>query len=86
MAGNSNAALPSGLESDLAGNAKHAREAIRHFALRWQLKAESILSGLEQNQISAEDTETQKQFVDLLISRANSLYDITQADHLWTNH
>ncbi len=68
-----------------SGNAKDARDAIRNFSLRWQLQAENILNGLENNRIQPDIIETQKKFAALLISRAHSLYDIFEKDELWLN-
>lgn len=56
--------------------APDAREALRAFALHWQLKAEQLLqAGLTD--------QTQQDFVNLLISRAESLYAIFTKDELW---
>ncbi len=66
----------------VGGNAKNAREAVKHFALRWQLKAENILNelGLEQN--SSED-ETNIEFANILISKAEELYLLADSEKFW---
>lgn len=60
--------------ADVAGN---AREAIKHFSLTWQLKAENILNS------SAASDPTQQKFAQLLISRAQSLYQMQEDKALW---
>lgn len=56
--------------------ALNAREAIRAFALHWQLKAEQIA------QVGFTD-QTQQDFANLLVSRAHSLYDVFDNEQLW---
>ena len=54
-----------------------AREAVRHFSMMWQLKAENLhKSGLTKD-------PTQAKFANLLISRAESLYRMQADDKLW---
>ena len=67
------------------GNAKNARDAIRHFSLRWQLKAENIVKGQPNSQSKPVLSETQKEFAELLVSRANSLYMLSEKEELWLN-
>lgn len=58
------------------GNATDARDAMRAFALNWQLKSEQILqSGTQDN--------TQKQFAHMMITRAEGLYQIYEDANLW---
>lgn len=57
-------------------NAGNAREAIKYFSYSWQMKADSIL------QLATAD-QTQKDFANLLIERADGLYDIQKDDSLW---
>ena len=59
------------------GIAKDGRDALRHFSMKWQLQAENIL------QTNPDDT--QKQFAELLINRAENLYQIYRDDTYWTN-
>lgn len=55
-----------------------AREAVRAFSLNWQLKAQQIIdAGITE--------QTQKDFANLLINRAHSLYDMFNANELWQN-
>lgn len=57
-------------------NATNAREALRHFSFNWQLKAENL-----QKQTNLD--QTQSDFIELLISRAEGLYDIYSREDLW---
>jgi len=52
----------------------NAREAVRHFSLKWQIQAENILK--------AGDKE-QEDFAKLLIEKAEGLYDAYQQEKLW---
>ena len=57
--------------------AKTAREAVRHFSMTWQLKAENLIRS------GATRDETQAKYANLLISRAQSLYQMQSDDKLW---
>ena len=59
-------------------NEKTARAAIKHFSLLWQMKAENI----NRNE-KASDTE--KEFAQMLISRAEGLHRIQSQEGLWEN-
>jgi hypothetical protein len=64
--------LPSDHNSvDVAPN---AREALRHFSLKWQMQAEKLLQA---------KNETQNEFADSLISRADGLYKLYNDESLW---
>ena len=64
--------LPSDHSSvDVAPN---AREALRHFSLKWQMQAENLLQA---------NNETQNEFAHLLISRADGLYKLYNDESLW---
>jgi len=54
--------------------APNAREAVRHFSLKWQMQAENLLESEDKGQVS---------FANLLISKAEVLYDLYQQDKLW---
>ncbi|WP_028764796.1 DUF4826 family protein [Shewanella colwelliana] len=54
-----------------------ARDAIRHFSMMWQLKAENLTNS------GAIKDKTQAQFAQLLVSRAESLYQIHNDEKLW---
>lgn len=56
--------------------ASNAREAVRAFSLHWQLKAQQIID-------AGVTEQTQKDFANLLVNRAHSLYDMFNADELW---
>ncbi len=57
--------------------AKTAREAVRHFSMTWQLKAENLIRS------GAAHDEIQAKYANLLISRAQSLYQMQSDDKLW---
>ena len=54
--------------------APDAREALKHFSLKWQMQAENLLK--------AKDKE-QTDFAHLLIGRAEGLYKLCEDDSLW---
>jgi hypothetical protein len=56
--------------------ANSAREAIRHFSLSWQLKAQNIMS-------SAVVDNTQKEFATLLTEKAEMLYEVQENEKWW---
>lgn len=58
------------------GSAKDPREAMKHFALRWQMKAQQIIEAGVTDQPTAD-------YVQLLVGRANMLYDLAESDKLW---
>ncbi len=60
----------------LADNAATARDAIKFFAMHWQLKAENIRQGQGND-------DTQLAFANLLQSRAESLFSMQAEDQLW---
>ncbi|WJG10892.1 DUF4826 family protein [Aliiglaciecola sp. LCG003] len=57
-------------------NEKNARDVLRRFSFSWQLKAENL-----QNSDSLD--QTQKDFCDLLVSRAEGLYQMYEKESLW---
>ena len=55
---------------------KTARDTLRAFSMRWQLKAENILqSGL--------NDQIQKNFAQLLITKAENIYGLFANDKIW---
>ena len=56
--------------------APNAREAMRSFALHWQLKAEQIAQ-------AGFSDQTQVDFANLLVNRAEGLYDLFENEQLW---
>jgi hypothetical protein len=54
--------------------APNAREALRHFSLKWQLQAENLLKA---------DSKEQNDFANLLIGRAEGIYKICENEKLW---
>ncbi|QSX28647.1 DUF4826 family protein [Shewanella cyperi] len=57
--------------------AETARDALRHFSMMWQLKAENLI------QSGAVKDPTQAQFAKILITKAESLFQIHMDDKLW---
>ena len=55
-----------------------AREAIRHFSMQWQMRAETIL---RDEKLSAD--ETQQAFAKQLIEKGEGLYQLSNNDTLW---
>lgn len=64
--------LPS--DHNLVDVAPNAREALRHFSLKWQMQAENLLQA---------NDEEQNNFANLLISRADGLYQLYNDESLW---
>lgn len=58
---------------------KTAREAIKHFSMVWQLKAEKIRQ-------SGTTDQTQVEFAQLLEKKAESLYEVQSRDDLWQGY
>jgi hypothetical protein len=54
--------------------APNARDALKHFSLKWQLQADNLLK--------AED-KAQNDFAQLLIGRAEGLYQLCENENLW---
>jgi hypothetical protein len=59
-----------------ASAANSAREAIRHFSLSWQLRAENILN------IASSD-DIQKDFAAILTNKAELLYQLQENEKWW---
>ena len=51
-----------------------AREAIRHFSLKWQMQAENLFKA---------GTEDQNEFARLLVGRAEGLYKMYEEERFW---
>lgn len=56
--------------------ATNARQAVRAFSMQWQLKAQQIID-------SGINDKTKRDFANLLISRAESLYQMFDDNKLW---
>ncbi|WP_019029129.1 DUF4826 family protein [Colwellia piezophila] len=54
--------------------AQNAREALKHFSLKWQMQAENLLQA---------KTAEQTNFANLLISRAEGLHKLCEDEALW---
>lgn len=57
--------------------ASDAREALRAFSFRWQMNAQQLIDAGVQDQTTAD-------YVNLLIGRAHSLYDLFENDQIWS--
>lgn len=69
-----NGDVPTDVIGDKA--AKDARDAMRYFALRWQMQAEGVL------QQAQNDPEKQR-YAHYLINRAENLYQLSTSNDLW---
>lgn len=56
--------------------APNVREVLRYFSYRWQMKAQQIIEAGIKEQSTAD-------YVQLLVGRANMLYDMADAQELW---
>ncbi len=56
--------------------AENAKEAMRHFSMKWQLQAENILK-------NEEATAEQSSYAKLLVGRAEGLYQLVNQEQLW---
>lgn len=59
-----------------ASVAKTARDAIKHFSLSWQLKAEKIMSNISSSQV-------QRDYAALLTKKADMLYTVQENEKWW---
>lgn len=59
-----------------AAGAADAREALRAFSLRWQMKAQQLIDAGVQDQTAAD-------YIQLLVNRAHSLYEMFESEKLW---
>lgn len=57
--------------------ASDARDALRAFSFRWQMNAQQLIDAGVQDQTTAD-------YVNLLIGRAHSLYDLFENDQIWS--
>ncbi|MBI2380088.1 MAG: DUF4826 family protein [Gammaproteobacteria bacterium] len=63
--------------------AAKARDALKHFSLSWQLKAESLGAELRAGRFSLGSAENQAKYASLLVHRAHHLYVLTEEEGLW---
>ena len=63
--------------------ADNPRDALRHFSMSWQLKAENMEARMNNNEPLAGTVEQHKEMISLLRDRAENLYEIVSADALW---
>lgn len=59
-----------------ASAAADARESLRAFSLRWQMKAQQLIDAGVQDQ-------TATGYIQLLVNSAHSLYDLFESEKLW---
>lgn len=57
--------------------ASDARDALRAFSFRWQMNAQQLIDAGVLDQTTAD-------YVNLLIGRAHSLYDLFENDQIWS--
>ena len=58
--------------------AENARDVLRYFSLQWQLKADQIMH------TGAAD-KTKVDFANLLINRAQGIYELYEKEEMWVN-
>ena len=58
--------------------ATSARDALRYFSFQWQLKADEIVN-------NGRIEKAQADFANLLVARAQGLYELYNNEKLWTN-
>jgi len=66
--------------------AKTPRDVVRHFSLNWQLKAERLIQSLVQGKPQLGDQTKQTDFANMLVRKANMLYELAEKDKIWVNH
>ncbi|WP_417658345.1 DUF4826 family protein [Pseudidiomarina sp.] len=69
-----NGDVPTDIIGDKA--AKDARDAMRYFALRWQMQAEGVLQ-------QATNEPEQQKYAQYLINRAENLYQLSESKEMW---
>lgn len=62
----------------LADNAPDARDAMRHFSLKWQVQAANVMD-------NSESSEAQRSRAGFLQNRAESLYRFYEDESLWNS-
>ncbi|MGO2012678.1 MAG: DUF4826 family protein [Pseudoalteromonas sp.] len=65
-------------DSAPANVSENARDTLRYFSLQWQLKADQIM------QTGAGD-KTKVDFANLLINRAQGIYELYEKEEMWVN-
>lgn len=60
-----------------------ARDALRHFSLNWQMKAENLVADLNRGRVSLGSPEGQMTYARMLVSRAQSMYGMAEDESLW---
>ena len=61
------------------------RDAMRHFSMSWQLKAEKMQHKLDNNDLLVGTPEQHMEMIKLLQDRATNLYSICADDRIWQN-
>ncbi|MEM9103318.1 MAG: DUF4826 family protein [Pseudomonadota bacterium] len=77
--------LTGGLPSDHTNvtNLNHPRDALHHFALSWQLKAENLLYQLKSEQTLFGNKDLQKEYAETLVKNAEKMYQLANSDKHW---
>lgn len=65
-------------DSAPASVAENARDVLRYFSLQWQLKADQIMH-------TGGGDKTKVDFANLLINRAQGIYELYEKDDMWAN-
>lgn len=75
------------LPTDLAPAkvANNAREAMRYFAMNWQLKAANLEDALAEGKVQLADRETQQKFAQELTVKAEAVYKLATDEKLWAS-
>lgn len=79
------------LTGDLPGDhvvakaAPKARDALKHFALSWQLKAQGLMDELSLGRASLGNPDNQLHYASLLVHRAEAMYEMSENEALWAN-
>lgn len=75
---------PGVLTDHVAGQvAVTPKDAVNHFALKWQLNAEQLLRKAENNQLNDASRNALKNQANKLIQDAEWLFDLTLRDDIW---
>ncbi|MBT8449000.1 MAG: DUF4826 family protein [Gammaproteobacteria bacterium] len=63
--------------------ANHPRDALKHFSMVWQMKAEKLQVKLENKELSIGTPEQQETMIALLRDRAENIYSLAAEDAIW---
>lgn len=66
--------------------APKARDALKHFSLSWQLKAQKLVDELNSGRYSLGSPENQAKYASLLVQRAEGMHALTEEERLWARN